>query len=266
MVANRAVDLLGAFMGWAERRGFRPRHSNPCVDVERYPERKRSLSMTRVQYGSLGAALDRALTTGLPPAPRRMRKPQGSHTAKHRPKSADVPKPASPITIDLLGFLALSGWRESEALTLRWDALDLEHNVARLADTKTGKSVRALGGPAVALLQRQERLAGNPYVFPGRKVGSHLADTRHTWQSVKHAAGIEMRLHDLRHSFTTVARSLYINDHVIARLVGHTLDVMTAKYGDVPDELVQHAAHRIANQIEHLLSGAHGNAPAFRQT
>ena len=36
--ANRALALLSAILGWAEKVGERPEGSNPCRHVERYPE------------------------------------------------------------------------------------------------------------------------------------------------------------------------------------------------------------------------------------
>ena len=78
-------------------------------------------------------------------------------TAKHRtrataPDGARAPAPANPVAVAVLRFLLLSGWREREALTLRWDAVDLGRGVATLADTKTGRSVRELGAPALAVV------------------------------------------------------------------------------------------------------------------
>ena len=60
----------------------------------------------------------------------------------------------------------LTGWREQEALTLRWDALDFDRSIATLVDTKTGKSQRPLSTSAIVLLKALPRIHGSPYVFP----------------------------------------------------------------------------------------------------
>ena len=71
------------------------------------------------------------------------------------------------------------------------------------------------------------------------------------WLAVNHAARLEEsatpRLHDPRHSFTTVARDeMGLGDHVIARLVSHTVSGMTSRYGELRDATVRNAANGIA--------------------
>ena len=48
---------------------------------------------------------------------------------------------------------ALTGCRRDEIAGLSWTEVDFEHSCLRLADTKTGRSVRPLAGAALALLQ-----------------------------------------------------------------------------------------------------------------
>jgi hypothetical protein len=93
-----------------------------------------------------------------------------------------------------------AGWREREALTLEWAHVDFGRGVATLPDTKTGRSVRELGTPALAVLDamRAYQQAGTPFVFPGAKPGAHYTDTARVWDAVRHAAGLpDVRLHDL---------------------------------------------------------------------
>ena len=276
--ANRALVLLSAFFVWAERRGFRVRHSNPCAEVEHYPETKRGRSLTREEYRQLGAAFQRAATVGIRNAPKLRKDKASEATRRHRTKSADLPHITSPAIVAALRLLTLSGWREQEALTLRWDAVDLERGVATLTDTKTGRSERSLGAPALALLRAQPRAKDAVYVFPGtrsglpRKDGTRpiepLKDVKYSWQSIKYAAELEttapFRLHDLRHSFTTVARDLGYGDHVIARLVGHTLTGTTSRYGEVRDATVRQAANAIAQEIDGYLNGNDAKVLPFK--
>jgi integrase len=275
--ANRAVDLLSAFCAWCERRGYRARHTNPCTGVERFEEQRRGRSLTAEEYRRLGAAFALAETTGIRTPPKAQKASKNAAKKKHRPKSADTPKPASPVIIGALRFLTLSGWREQEVLSLRWDRVDLTRGVAVLQETKSGRSERPLGEAALDVLRALPRVDGNPYVFPGRK-GASLQDPKATWQSVKYAAKLEatseadeedeseageaehdrnpLRLHDLRHSFTTIARDeLGYGDHVIARLVGHTIAGITSRYGEVRDATVRNAANAIAMQIAGYLDG-----------
>lgn len=251
--ANRAVDLLSAFCTWAERRGHRPRHSNPCSGVERFAEARKGRSLTPDEYQQLGVALDTARTVGLRTPPAAQKRTKDAAKKKHRPKNADTPRPADPVVLAALRFIALSGWREQEALTLTWASIDLQRGVAVLGDTKTGRSERPLGTAALDVLRSMTPVDGNPFVFPGYRKGNPLRDPKATWESVKHAAGLQadmrLRLHDLRHSFATVARELGYGDHVIARLVGHTLSGMTSRYGEVREMTVRLAANAVAQTI-----------------
>ncbi|MGQ0640955.1 MAG: hypothetical protein ACT4P6_09345 [Gemmatimonadaceae bacterium] len=124
-----------------------------------------------------------------------------------------------------------------------------------LPDTKTGRSVRPLGAAPLNVLREVSAFDGNPDMFPGHKAGEHLKEVKRLWLAAKHAAGVHVRLHDLRHSFTTVGRELGYCDYVIARLVGHVVEGMTGRDGDVPDESVKQAADRIAETIANRVAG-----------
>ena len=60
VAANRALALLSAILGWAERAGERPDGSNPCRHVDRYPEKARERLLTAPELARLGDAIDRA--------------------------------------------------------------------------------------------------------------------------------------------------------------------------------------------------------------
>jgi integrase len=255
-LANRVIALVGAFFTYAERQGIRARHSNPATDVEPFRESSRERFLTLEEIGRLGEALTRAEREGLPQAPRPWRPRKTGKTAKHRPKSVDKPRPADPFAVAAIRFLLLTGWREQEALTLRWDTLDLVRGFATLADTKTGKSQRPLGAPAVLLLDELPRVEGSPYVFPGRKEGRPLADARRTWEAARLAAGLgDVRLHDLRHSFASVSASAGGSLLVIWKLLGHRESATTQKYAHLLDSPVKALADVAAGTIADHLRG-----------
>jgi integrase len=253
--ADNMLNLLSKFFTWSEQRGYRPEHSNPCAKVERFEKRsdrtQKGRSLTADEYRALGATLDVAATTGLRPAPKQQKHTKNDLSRKHRPKMADAPKVQSPVILAALRFLALSGWRKTEALSLQWDAIDFGRGMVTLQFTKTDRSVRPLGKVALDLLKSQPRRGANPYVFPGLRAGSPLAEPKYAWTSIRHAAGITHRLHDLRHSFTTVASDdLGMHDRFIAGLIGHRLGGTTARYGEVREGTLRHKADEIAGMID----------------
>lgn len=259
-VGNRTLALVGSFFTYAERQDMRPRHSNPAHDIEPYPEHSRERFLSQAEVARLGEALTRAATMGLPPAPTRRRERKTGPTAKHLPKTKrardgskiplDQPTPANPFAIAAIRFLLLTGWREQEVLTLQWSAVDVERGVATLQDTKTGRSVRAIGAPARLLLTQLPRLHGSPYVFPGRDSSRPLVEINRVWYAVRHAAKLDdVRLHDLRHSFASVIASSGGSLLLIGKLLGHKDTATTAKYAHLFDDPVRAAADATSAQL-----------------
>ncbi len=254
--SNRVLALLGAFFSYAERQGLRPRHTNPAHDVEPYKERSRERFLTPAEVARLGDALTRAELNGVPPAPNRRRTRKTGPSAKHRPKTADKPLPANPFAVAAIRFLLLTGWREREALDLKWNEIDLARGTATLPDTKTGKSVRVMGNPARLLLSGLPRFEGSQYVFPGRVNGHPLIEINRVWYAVRHTAKLDdVRLHDLRHSFASVSASSGGSLLIIGKLLGHRESATTAKYAHLFDDPMRAAADSASGQLSRWLAG-----------
>ena len=62
-----------------------------------------------------------------------------------------------------------------------------------------------------------------------------------------------MRLHDLRHSFASVAIADSISLSVIGKLLGHALVETTERYAHLADEAVADAANRISGSLARCL-------------
>lgn len=261
-LANRVVSLLGSFYTYAERQGVRAKHTNPAHEVKPYKESSKERFLTQAEVVRLGEALTRAEQTGLPPAPKRRREPKKGPKAKHRPKSADTPKKANPFAVAAIRFLLLTGWREKEALTVRWAELNEKNGTATLPDTKTDKSVRTIGAPAWLLLADLPRLAGSPFVFPGQTPDKPLIEINRLWDAVRIVAKLEdVRLHDLRHSFASVNASSGGSLLVIGKLLGHRDTATTAKYAHLFDDTVRTAADTTSTTISEWLAGKQDAAP-----
>jgi integrase len=66
--------------------------------------------------------------------------------------------------VDATWLMVLAGWRRGEVLGLRWSEIDSPRRTARLADTKTGASLRPLSDAACAMISTQPR--NGEVVFP----------------------------------------------------------------------------------------------------
>jgi integrase len=257
-IANRLLAMLGAFFAFAAENGARSPNGNPAHGVKHYPETARERFLTAVEFARLGEALAQAEKTGLPTAPEYQKVPKSNETRKHRPKKADVPVPANPLSVAAIRLLALTGCRENEILSLKWDAVDFERGYLRLADTKTGASVRPLGASAVTVLRslHQFRMKDNPHVLPGTKQGQHMADVQRLWFAVRHAADLKgVRLHDLRHSFASVPATSGESMLVLRSLLGHKRVATTERYAHLGDDPVKRAAERASADIAGWLAG-----------
>jgi len=255
-LANRVVAMLGGFFSFAGSEGVRSAHDNPTRSIEPYPETPRERFLTPDEFRRLGQALGRAEREGLPPAPEYRRTPKTPQTAKHKPKNADEPIKANPFAAAAIRLLILTGCREGEILSLRWDAVDLQRGYLRLADTKTGKSIRPLSQSAAAVLETLPRIHDNPFVIPGSKPGEHLKEIKRLWYAVRHAAELnEVRLHDLRHSFASVPASSGDSLLIVRALLGHKRASTTERYAHLADDPVKRAADRAASKIAGWLAG-----------
>ena len=254
-MANRVLALVGSFYTFAVRQGVCDSNTNPARAVESFAEEKRERYLSEIELGRLGRALMQAESVGLPPAPSKASHRKNGETAKHRPKSADTPKPADPWAVAAIRFLLLSGWRKREALTLKWAYLDSERFIATLPDTKTGRSKRPLGAAVWELLKALPRQAGSPYVFPGYRPDEPRVDLDTLWHAVRHAAGIpDFRLHDLRHSFASVSAGDGASLLIIGRLLGHANAASTERYAHLASNPLRKAADATANRVAALMS------------
>jgi integrase len=225
--ATRAMGLLGAIFAFAIRRGLRP--DNPVSGVERYADEQRNRRASGAEYLALGEAL---------------------HT---------MPETVWPIAVAAPKFLAVSGWRRGEMLALKWAEVDLATRTARLADTKTGYSLRPLSHAACDVLRNLPRMG--KLVFPASKgsdkpmIGYHKVYLR---IAAKAGLPTDVTPHILRHSFASVAADLGYSEPTIAALLGHRKASVTSRYAHHADAVLLAAADAVAERVHGLL-GSHND-------
>lgn len=256
-MANRVVAVIGSLYSWAERHGYVPEASRPVRGLELFPEKSRERYLTDKETLRLGSALRQAENVGLPLHPKRAAYLEKRMKQRDRKRKATSRiTPANPFAVAVIRFLLLSGWREREAMTLRWDALDLDAGRARLAETKSGLSWRDLGGAAVALLRELPRIGNSPFVFPGHSQFAPISTITHVWFAVRHSAGLDdVRLHDLRHNFASEGAQQGKSLLVLGAVLGHREIETTKKYAHMGDRPGRSAANDISATIDARLRG-----------
>ncbi|MBE7638690.1 integrase arm-type DNA-binding domain-containing protein [Sneathiella sp. P13V-1] len=222
--ANRTLGVLSVLFNQAEIWGIRPDGSNPCRHVKKYEEKKRERYLSPEEFKRLGETLNKLEAEGV----------------------------ESRSAINCIRLLILSGARLGEIQTLKWDYI--KGNVAYLPDSKTGAKRLPLGSAAQAILKGIERIDGNPYVITGRLPGSHLTDMQKPWRRIRKVAKIEdVRIHDLRHSFASVAVGGGESLPMIGKVLGHSQVQTTARYAHLADDPVQASADKVSEEIAKLL-------------
>ena len=216
--ANRALAVLSKMLNLAERWDLRPDGSNPCRHIEKFAERRRERMLSPAELARLGDAL--AVYEG------------------------------SPYAVAAVKLLVFTGARLGEVLGLRWEWIDYDRGEARLPDSKTGAKTLHLPPPALAVLAELRRLDGNPHVIAGRKEGAALANLEKPWQAIRGSARLgDVRLHDLRHAFASIAASSGMGLPIIGKMLGHSQPATTARYAHLASDPVKAAAAAVANKI-----------------
>jgi len=222
-VSNRCVDILVKMFNLAELWEMRPPGRNPCKSVRRYkvdPRKERFL--TPEELARLGRTLDIAPAKGL----------------------------ASRHAAAAIRLLVLTGCRRNEIMGLAWDDLDFEAGEMRLSDSKTGARFVPMPPAAAEVLAALPRIPGNPWVFPGRKKGTHQVNINDSWDRVRSHAGLDdVRLHDLRHTFASRALAIGEGLPMIGKLLGHTQVNTTARYAHLARESVRASTAKVAESI-----------------
>jgi integrase len=225
---TRILGLLGAIFAFSVKRGLRP--DNPCRGVERHADGQRTRRVTEAEYAALGRAL------------------------------RGMPANVWPVAVAAAHFLAISGWRRGEMLALKWSEVDLATRTARLADTKTGSSLRPMSRAACEILRNLPRMG--ELVFPAsRGADQPMAAFHKSWLAIARKAKLPANVtpHILRHSLASVAADLGYSELTIAALLGHKKASVTSKYAHHADAVLLQAADAVSDRIAELMGD--GKAP-----
>jgi integrase len=223
VAGNRSLALIKYLFSLAEKWGARDRKlGNPARGIEMFPEKSRERLLTAEELARLGAALDAA--------------------EKEKSEHASV--------IACIRLLILTGARLSEILTLKWEYLDFDRSVARLPDSKTGKKTLPLGAPALELLSALPRHRGEPYVCSGIDKGAHFVGIQKPWRRIRADAKLpDLRIHDLRHGWASIAAMAGDSLLLIGKVLGHKQARTTERYAHLQDDPVQAVADKTARHI-----------------
>src|SRR5262249_52966725 len=142
-------------------------------------------------------------------------------------------------------------------LTLKWEFVDRKAALLRLPDSKTGAKLIRLSAPALEVLSKVKHKPDNPFVITSdRKRGQHLDDLERPWRRIRAKAGLnDVRIHDLRHSFASMAVTSGHTLPMIGKLLGHAQAATTERYAHLADDPVKAANEKIGAALAEAIAG-----------
>jgi len=174
--ANRAVSILSKMFNLAEDWGLKNDSANPARRIRKFREEEKKRYLSEAEQLRLGNVLAEALESG-----------QETRYA-----------------VSAIYLLMLTGCRLGEILTLRWGYVTERH--LELPDSKTGRRRIPLPREAYDVIMALPRRAGNPYVILGESDDGPMVNLQKPWLRIRAKADLEdVRMHDLRHTYASVA-------------------------------------------------------------
>lgn len=200
--ANYSLATLKALLNFAEDVGLRPPHTNPARRIEMFREGVRERFLSEAEIARAADGIARAEADGR----------IGPHAAAG------------------LRLALFTGARSGEITAAKWEHLDRAQKVIRLPDSKTNtpRDIH-LNSAAMDVLTSIPRVG--PYIIAGADEGEPLKNLRRSWAVARKYVGLEnCRLHDLRHSFASLAVNKGISLPIIGKLLGHRVPATTQRY------------------------------------
>ncbi|KKN60743.1 hypothetical protein LCGC14_0528700 [marine sediment metagenome] len=153
---------------------------------------------------------------------------------------------------DYIEFVTFTGLRKMELLQLPWSQVFMEDKFYLLKDTKNGEDVEfPMTTKLVEIFERRKIYKVSPYVF-GKATGKGwLVEPKKTLAKICELAEIEITLHDLRRTFTSIAESNGVSGYRLKRLLNHLTDQsdVTAGYTILTAEELKEPAQYITDKL-----------------
>ena len=223
--ATRTVGLLGGIFAYAVDCGMID--ASPVVGVKRFADKKGNRYLSQQELVALGEALRKGEAEG-----------------------------ENSFALAIIKLLVFTGARKGEIQGLLWEEVDVNGGYLKLADSKTGQKSIPLNAGALQVLNRLEAVAGSRYVFPAFKGNGHYEGTPKVWGRIRQLAGLEdVRLHDLRHSFASIAVAGGASLPIIGALLGHAHSATTQRYAHLSDDPIRTASEAVGGQIAAAILG-----------
>lgn len=151
-------------------------------------------------------------------------------------------------------FLLSTGARLNEALSAKWEHVDIEKRIWRVPATNSkSKRMRAipLNDAAMAEINALDTKGEYEHLFINKRTKLPYVSIAKVWEDLRKKAGLpKLRLHDLRHQFA----SFLVNDgqslYTVQQILGHSDPSVTQRYAHLSVTALQNAANSASKQIQ----------------
>lgn len=146
-------------------------------------------------------------------------------------------------------------------MSLKWENVRMDEERIFLPKTKNGRSRTVhLNGRAKEVMQdllarkeQEDRTRGSEYVFPSRQgtKKGYIYDLRKPFEKACQIALIDnFRIHDLRHTFASMAVSSGADLYAVQRLLGHQDIAMTQRYAHLAADDLKRATAGVSEMLD----------------
>ena len=222
VTANRVVRLVSQIFNHAIRSGWNG--TNPCDSIKPFPEKPATRRLEDHEVGPFIAACNSLRAAGDPCG-------------------------------DFLLMCLYTGVRRRNISSAMWKDISLQFSTWSIADTKNNLPHRVYLSEQVKQILEQRRKAPplSPFVFPAVSKSGHLEDPHKGLARALKIAEIDpsgFTIHSLKHSFVSFAYEAGINPIVVARMGGHKVAGITARYGHASEKSIREGYERVAQSIQ----------------
>jgi integrase len=207
--ANYALAVIKAMLSFAIKRGLRS--NNPAAGITPYRENRRERFLSEAEIARAADGITAAEESGK----------------------------IGPFAAAGLRLCLFTGARSGEITSIRWEQIDWERRLIRLPDSKTNepKTIH-LSDAAIGILRDVPR--AGPYVVAGGRRNRPYAHLTRAWGIARKYVGLDdVRLHDLRHSYASLALGRGVPLAVIGKLLGHKNPATTQRYAHLACDAAQ---------------------------
>ncbi|HKD09672.1 MAG TPA: site-specific integrase, partial [Bryobacteraceae bacterium] len=155
----------------------------------------------------------------------------------------------TPMLTAFVRIALLTGMRSGEITSLTWGQADLERRVLTVGRAKTacgtGRQIpmnaqlfAVVSAHADWFTDRFGAVKPDHYLFPfGKPTPNdptrHITDMSSAWEALRARAGVECRLHDLRHTAATKMAEAGVPESTMLALMGHMSRAMLERYSHI---------------------------------